>query len=156
MDMQDLSTTERRKLVASVVARNEVATQDELIALLAAEGVRITQATLSRDLRDTGVRKRGGHYCLAPEGGLPQVQQRRFLNRLADSVVDAQATGPMTVLRTRPGMAQAVALELAGAGLPDILGTIAGVDTVFVAAVSPSRARTLGHRLSRGAGKSQA
>jgi len=143
-----MTPTQRRIHVADVISRNEVTTQDQILDLLSAEGLTLTQATLSRDLRDLGAVKRDGLYQIPAGAGGGRARRTRLLAGLARSVVDARSTGPLVVVRTAPGMAQAVAIELSSEALPEVLGVIAGVDTVFVAAESPGRARSLASRLT--------
>ncbi len=131
-----------------MIARNRVTTQAQILGLLEAEGITMTQATLSRDLRDIGATKRDGRYGVPSEGPTIRSRRRRLVTGLTRMVVDARATGPLVVVTTPHGMAQAVALELSSGPLTEVLGTIAGVDTVFVAAESPGRARTLARALA--------
>lgn len=143
-----MTPAERRLHVSDVIARNEVTTQDQIIDLLAVEGVRLTQPTLSRDLRDLGARKRDGRYEIPAERGPGRARRQWLLAGLARTVVDARPTGPLVVVTTPPGMAQAVAIELSSGTLTEVLGVIAGADTVFVATESPGRARSLACRLT--------
>ena len=146
----------RRQAVTEVLARNEVHSQPQLAALLEVEGIRASQATLSRDLRDLGARRTATGYRL------PDSPRRR--RRSQDRVVEAASprpgffrsgvrsvarSGAMLVLRTYPGQAGVVARRIDGAGWPGVLGTVAGQDTVFAAMVSASVARDIEVRLSQ-------
>ncbi len=133
----------RRALVARLLRSRRIGTQEELLEALARAGVRCTQATLSRDLARLGARRgalpgRGGFYELPDGDGLAA------LRGLVSSVA---ANGWLVVVRTLPGSAPAVARAIDLARLPEVLGTIAGDDTIFVAPSSERRARPLASRL---------
>ncbi len=121
----------RRRLLADLVARYEVASQAELVALLARAGVEATQATVSRDLEELGIGKQRGAdgrlaYALPEPGGLAQV--------LRQFAVDVAASGNLAVVRTPPGAAAAVASAIDGADLDGVLATVQGDDTLLVVA----------------------
>jgi transcriptional regulator of arginine metabolism len=132
-----LTKRARHARLAALIAAHPVRSQTELARLLAAEGVRVTQATLSRDLEELGATKvRGGDgqlvYTVDP-GLAPAEAVRLPLSRLCeDLLVSAEANGDLVVLRTPPGAAQLFASALDRAALPEIMGTIAGDDTVLV------------------------
>jgi len=129
-----------------------VDSQERLQSLLAADGIRATQATISRDLRDLGVMKGADGYVL------PSNEQRvdrpsAALTRVVQSfLVSAKATGVLVVLRTGPGHAQVIALELDRQPPAGVLGTIAGDDSIFVAVESDTRAEDLAGELRSIAG----
>lgn len=137
----------RRQTIATLIARVPVASQEHLSRLLAKEGIAANQATLSRDLRDMGVLKGPTGYLLPGSGTIhaaPGVEDAT--DRLASAktfVVWVGAAGNLVVLRTRPGNASPLATELDRLGLPGVLGTVAGDDTVFVAAASSREAMRL-------------
>jgi transcriptional regulator of arginine metabolism len=132
-----LTKRARHARLAALIAANPVRSQTELARLLAAEGVRVTQATLSRDLEELGATKVRGNdgqlvYAVDP-GRAPTEAVRLPLARLCeDLLVSAEANGDLVVLRTPPGAAQLFASALDRAVLPEIMGTIAGDDTVLV------------------------
>jgi len=123
-------TATRRDAIREILARGPVPSQDELQRHLRARGIRAAQATLSRDLAALGVRRGSGpagpRYVIESDaGGLPIEPVRR----LAESV---ETNGLMVVVRTKASAAGAVARALDDAHLPDVLGTLAGDDTIFV------------------------
>jgi transcriptional regulator of arginine metabolism len=124
--------------LATLLAGRPVHSQTELVRLLADEGVQVTQATLSRDLEELRARKvRDGDgalvYALDDVDAAPAESVRVRLGRLCeDLLVSAEANGDLVVLRTPPGAAQLFASALDRAGLPEVMGTIAGDDTVLV------------------------
>jgi len=131
--------TQRQHRIAKLLEGRRVASQADLVELLANEGVMATQATVSRDLDELGavkVRVPGGETVYAnpelPKDRLvPEEQLRRVL---ADWVVEIAQSLNVVVLRTPPGSAHVVGSALDRAGLPGILGTVAGDDTLLVIA----------------------
>lgn len=159
----------RHARIVELVARQPVRSQAELAALLAAEGIMVTQATLSRDLDELGAVKLRGPdggipvYVIPEDGAPPPVRPLgetappRLARLLGELLVHADASGNLAVLRTPPGAAQFLASALDRAGLVDIVGTIGGDDTVFVVARDPAGGPELAERLLRVArGESEA
>ena len=133
---------------------NAVTSQGQLVELLEADGVRATQATVSRDLDELGavkVRVPGGELVYAiPELAHERVAPEDHLRRmLSDWVGDIGSSGNLVVIRTPPGSAHVVGSALDRSGLPEILGTVAGDDTVLVivseGCTGASFAATLSH-----------
>jgi len=137
----------RHALVTSLLTRGTVHSQQQLAELLAAEGVTVTQATLSRDLvelRAVKIRTPSSAlaYAVPAEGGLrapaagpdDEMLAARLARLCAELLVTAEASGNLVVLRTPPGAAQFLASAIDHSILPAILGTIAGDDTVLVIA----------------------
>jgi transcriptional regulator of arginine metabolism len=112
----------------------------------------VTQATVSRDLREIGVVKGPGGYLLP--GKVVGAEGGDELSRAArEYLLEAEPAGTIAVLRTGAGQASALALRIDRAGMEDIVGTVAGDDTVFVATRSAHDARRIAEllgRLSRG------
>ena len=130
---------QRQHRIARLLETSAVTSQVQLVELLASEGVVATQATVSRDLEDLGavkVRVPGGETVYAiPEVVKDRIAPSDHLRRvLGDWVVDVAASGNLVVLRTPPGSAHVVASALDRAGLEDVLGTVAGDDTILVVA----------------------
>jgi transcriptional regulator of arginine metabolism len=132
----------RRTAVAAIIRSRRIGTQDELLAELVGAGYRATQATLSRDLARLGARR-----VSSPEGGtvyeLHPEDRRDGVAQLRGLVSSVVANGSLVVVRTHPGSAPAVARAIDLAGIDDVLGTIAGDDTIFVAPARERRARAL-------------
>jgi len=143
----------RRARIVELIAAGPVRSQTELLGLLEAEGVDTTQATLSRDLDELGaVKMRGadGLVYVIPEAGRvphPPEGPARLARVLAQMLVSADGSGNLVVLRTPPGAAQYVAGALDRAGLHDVVGTIAGDDTILVVAREPLTGAELAVRL---------
>ena len=125
----------RQQRIIEVISRYEVRSQAELAELLARAGIVVTQATLSRDLEEIGAVKvrtdAGGQlYSVSAEVGV--LNEARLARTLADLLVSAEASGNLVVARTPPGGAHLVGSAIDRAALPDVLGTVAGDDTVLV------------------------
>jgi transcriptional regulator of arginine metabolism len=146
----------RQARIVALISAHAVRSQTELAGLLAAEGVEVTQATLSRDLDELGaVKLRGadggvGRYVV-PDDGSPvrgvTGGTDRLSKLLAELLVSADASGNLAVLRTPPGAAHYLASALDRAALADVVGTIAGDDTLFVVARDPRTGAELADRL---------
>lgn len=140
------SKAQRQLRIADWLREDMVGSQEELVARLSAFGIAATQATVSRDLLELGavkLKRDGAIRYVMPdqvEPGHAANKLDRLLAEWADSIVTA---GNLLVIRTPPGSANLVANALDSAGLPEVAGTIAGDDTIFVAIVdgiSPAEA----------------
>ena len=156
-DAVRLTKNQRQHLVAKLLGQHAVASQEQLVALLAADGVAATQATVSRDLDDLGaikVRAAGGETIYAiPELPKDQRAPEDHLRRtLGDWVVEVASSGNLVVLRTPPGTANVVGSALDRAGLPQILGTVAGDDTRMVVVAEGHAGTDVAHQLRELAG----
>ena len=132
-----MTKTQRQHRVAKLLAENAVSSQTHLVELLAAEGIAATQATVSRDLEDLGaikVRGAGGDAVSAiPELPTEQRAPEDHLRRVfGDWVVEVGYSANLVVLRTPPGSAHVVGSVLDRAELAEVLGTVAGDDTLIV------------------------
>jgi transcriptional regulator of arginine metabolism len=153
-----LTKTARQAKIVSLLAQREVRSQTELAELLAASGVQVTQGTLSRDLVEVGaLRVRGseGHlvYAVPGEGGDRSPQSGEFatfevrLVRLCGEIlVSAQSSANLVVLRTPPGAAQYFASAIDRVAWPEILGTIAGDDTILLITRDPAGGAAIAER----------
>ena len=149
--------TQRQHRIAKLLEGNAVTSQGQLVELLEADGIRATQATVSRDLEELGavkVRVPGGELVYAiPELPKDQVAPEDHLRRvMSEWVVDVEPSGNLVVLRTPPGSAHVVASALDRAGLPDVLGTVAGDDTMIVVVAEKAGGATVAKRLATLAG----
>ncbi len=130
------SPIQRRARLAALITGQQVASQQELAALLKRrEGIAVTQATLSRDLAELGVVKGPGGYMLpgATPAHTAHAREAALANSLRQHLVSVTRGGTLVVVRTPSGHANSLAVELDRAGLTGVLGTIAGDDTIFVA-----------------------
>ena len=118
-----MNKQERQQKILGLIKAKPIGTQEDLRALLVQTGVDATQSSVSRDLEELGVVKHRGHYTLPSTNG-----------NSARGLVSLDTAGDSLVIaRTVPGLASAVAVEIDGAAFPEIVGTIAGEDTVFIA-----------------------
>ncbi|HEY3182161.1 MAG TPA: hypothetical protein VGJ77_04940 [Gaiellaceae bacterium] len=144
----------RQRLIASLVERKPLGTQAELIEALASAGCRVTQATVSRDIRELGLEK-GRDPLGRPRYVLPQRAPRRVDPRetltslLAQFGRRAIAAQNVVVVQSEIGSAPAIARALDRLEHPEIVGTIAGDDTCLVIALDARRARSLAEELER-------
>jgi len=128
----DTETREaRRRELVALVRRERITSQTTLTRRLAARGHLATQSSISRDLRDLGIAKIAGRYTLPGELGAASADA---LAALAPFLVAVRPAGPhLTVLLTTAGAAQTVAIGIDRAGWTELVGSVAGDDTIFLA-----------------------
>jgi transcriptional regulator of arginine metabolism len=151
------SRVARQARIVELVASMGIRSQTELAKLLAGEGIEVTQATLSRDLDELGAVKLrgvdgGAAVYVIPDDGAPvrgvQGGTSRLSRLLAELLVSADYSANLTVLRTPPGAAQFLASAIDRAALHEVVGTIAGDDTVMVIAREPLSGADLAARFA--------
>lgn len=130
---------ERMDVLKMIISSQELSNQEEVLQALKAEGYTLTQATLSRDLKQLKVAKaasmNGKYVYVLPNETMykrvttPKAAQIMMQN---SGFVSINFSGNMGVIRTRPGYASSIAYNIDNSDLPDILGTIAGDDTIFI------------------------
>ena len=159
MTASTTSRAVRHDRIVAILAERTVHSQAELAAALEASGLSVTQATLSRDLDELGAVKLrsadgGMAVYVVPEDGSPLTARsaaddppQRLTRLLGELLVSAESSGNIAVLRTPPGASNFLASALDRARLPEVLGTVAGDDTIFVVARAadggPDLVRTL-------------
>ena len=145
----------RHARIVELVRQRAIRSQTELAEVLAAVGVQVTQASLSRDLEELRAVKVGGAYLIPEDGTRPlrEVEDApaRLHRLLRELLTGVDASGNIAVLRTPPGAAQFLASALDRSGLTDLVGTIAGDDTILVVARddTPGAGARLAARLDR-------
>jgi len=126
----------RLAVVKDLIGKNRIENQDILLQMLRDEGFEVTQATLSRDLKTLKVGKISdgwsGYYYSLPEDILVAEEEKSYIQDVRRGIVSIEFSGNMGVIKTRSGHAQSVCYALDVLGLPEILGTIAGDDTIFL------------------------
>lgn len=141
-----MTKTQRQAAILATISRASIRTQEDLAGALRTRGVEASQVTLSRDLRELGVFKAADGYRQA---GPEPVQEDT--NALASVVrqflKEAIPAQNLVVLKTRPGGAAALALAIDRAHWPEIIGTVAGDDTILAVAASRKAAETIASRL---------
>ena len=132
----------RQDKILDLIRRYEIETQEEMLLRLRECGYHVTQATVSRDIRELslikGISARGVYCYTVPTK--KETVSHPFGNVMTDSVTSVDAAGNMVVIKTYPGLASAVAGYIDSQNLPEILGTIAGDDAIFVVVRDQSRA----------------
>jgi transcriptional regulator of arginine metabolism len=139
---------ERRKVIARLLREHAVARQSELVELLRAAGFAATQSSVSRDLKELGAAKLKEGYTLpdATDAG-----NGAALAQVAALVRDVRTAGPnLLVVITAVGAAQRVAVTLDRMAWPEVIGTLSGDDTIFIATSSSPQQRRLRGRLRLG------
>ena len=127
---------QRQRMIADWLREHRVGSQEEVVARLSLSGINATQATVSRDLLELGavrLKREGSIRYVMPdqvEPGHAAAKLDRLLAEWVDAIIPA---GNMLVLKTPPGSANLVANALDAAMLPEVAGTLAGDDTIFVA-----------------------
>lgn len=139
----------RRQAILAVVGEGGVRSQEDLQRRLRRRGILVAQPTLSRDLKALGLAKTPTGYVAAPAAAFVPVEARQgTLDRaVGEYVLSVRAAASLVVVRTPPAGAHPLARALDEAALPDVVGTIAGDDTVFVATPGPSAALRVERRL---------
>jgi transcriptional regulator of arginine metabolism len=149
---RELGKAERQRLVLGLVARKRLGTQFELIEALAEEGVRVTQATASRDIRELGLAKAhdpfGRARYVAPDGGRRTDPKETLASILGQFGRRAAAAGNIVVLHSELGSAPAIARALDSLEHPRVVGTLAGDDTCLVIAEDAAKARVIARELT--------
>jgi transcriptional regulator of arginine metabolism len=143
-DPEHASAPARRTVLAKIIREQIVGRQTELVALLRKRGVVATQSSVSRDLRELGVAKRGDRYVL-PEASIALKSDFSTLKQFVNARLTAGNN--LTVLKTTIGSAQSVAVAIDTAQWPEVVGTISGDDTIFIATAGAEAQRQLGDRL---------
>jgi transcriptional regulator of arginine metabolism len=141
---EDHSAPARRIALARILRSGAVGRQSELVKLLRKQGHEATQSSISRDLRELGVAKLGDRYLL-PE---PASAVRDDFASLKQFVRNVSAAGAnLTVLKTTVGAAQSVAVAIDKAQWPEVIGTISGDDTIFIATAGAREQKKLSEHL---------
>ena len=135
----------RRRAISKLLELNPVSRQSELVRLLQTEGFDATQSSVSRDLRELGAIKLTNGYSLSEPY---RIDNESELGLVVEFVRDVRPAGAnITVITTAVGAAQRVAVTLDRMGWPEIVGTLSGDDTIFVATAGLAQQRRLGARL---------
>lgn len=124
----------RQEKILELISQHEIETQDDLIRYLQENGFDVTQATISRDIRElklTKVLTGNGSYRYVLPSQPDGMQFAKYNRTVIESIVSAECAGNIMVIKTYPGLAQAVALGIDTMSLPKILGTVGGDDTII-------------------------
>jgi transcriptional regulator of arginine metabolism len=149
-----ISKTVRQQWIREILQQEVIGTHRDLLARLAARGVSVTQATISRDLREMGVVRipigRGrSRYVLPTPTPSPKPEPEQVRAVLQQFVTDVRATGNLVLIKTTPSAAPAVADLLDRLAWPELLGTVAGEDTILAVLNSARQRATFLRKLDR-------
>ena len=133
----------RHRVIQGLVETLRLGTQDELVGALASRGIDVSQSTLSRDLRELGIVKTADGYRLSGPADSLQRARDELARAVPQFLMGLRTAQNLVILRTDPGGASVLAQFVDAARLPEIVGTIAGDDTVFVATPDAAAARRL-------------
>ena len=145
---------QRQRRIVQLLRRQQISSQEELADMLARNGEKVTQATLSRDLEELGavkVRENGRVVYRLPEA--PPSGDEWLRRMLEEFALEVGSSGNLVVVKTPPGGANAVARALDNAGIKDVIGTVAGDDTILVVCREGVRGQTIARRLRSMAGQ---
>ena len=126
----------RQTMILELIDQYDIDTQDELASMLKARGLKVTQATVSRDIKELRLIKvlsDEGVYKYATVDKAEADLKDRFINIFAHSVLSMSATGNLVVIKTIPGTASAAAEAIDSMRMEEVLGTIAGDNSIFIA-----------------------
>lgn len=136
----------RHEAILTIIKENKIRTHERLVEELSKLGIYVTQATVSRDIKELGVIKvpdsEGSIYAVSARWDNP-------LRKFAADVISVKEAGNLVIIRTQPGMASAVAAAVDKEMHSEIAGSIAGDDTIFIAAESLTVAKELTDKLNR-------
>jgi transcriptional regulator of arginine metabolism len=153
-----MSKNERQARLLQLIREKDIGTQEELVVVLNGDGLDVTQATVSRDIKELGLIKvttGGGQQKYVPMERSGEVASGRLMKVFAEAVLHLDIAMNLVIIKSLPGMAQACASALDSMQLADVAGSIAGDDTVFVATHSIEQAEALKQTLSEMAGLGQ-
>ena len=141
----------RQEKMLELISRYEIDTQDELIERLRDHGYEVTQATVSRDIRELKIAKmttgNGTYRYVLPKQQSDAATGMRFSNTLIDSIVSVDHACNIVVLKTYAGLAQAVAVGIDGMNMHQVLGCVAGDDTILIVARDAECATVIADRI---------
>lgn len=142
---------ERQEKILEMVGKYTIETQEELISLLSQLGFEVTQATVSRDIRDLKLSKimtpRGTYKYVLPKNH--EGTNVRFKSALSESITKIDYAMNQIVIKTFPGMAQAIAAAIDGIDDPNVLGCVAGDDAIIVVTRDPESAKAVSSDIRR-------
>ncbi len=146
-----MSKRYRQEKLLELISRYEIDTQDELIALLRENGFDVTQATISRDIRELQIAKmttgKGTYRYVLPKQQPELASGMKFSTTLIDSIISVDHACNIVVLKTYSGLAQAVAVGIDGMNMHQVLGCVAGDDTIMIVSRDEECATVIANRI---------
>jgi transcriptional regulator of arginine metabolism len=151
--MEGQMKSNRHANIIAIIKEQIVATQEELGEALEAKGIMVTQATLSRDIKELGLVKistpEGRYRYSMPQDRLPGDMVRRAQKMLEDAVISIDAAENILVIKTMHGNAQGVAAAFDDLDWPEVVGTVAGDDTIMAVIRNKSQVEEILERLAQ-------
>ena len=142
---------ERQEVIRNILNEQEIQTQEELAEALRKRGFSVTQATVSRDIREMRLiklsRSNGGYQYGIQEGNTDIGSNERMIRMLRECMLSVESSGQMIVIKTLSGSANTAAEALDSMDMPDILGSIAGDNTIFLVARAEEKASMITERI---------
>lgn len=138
--MIKLSKKERQKIILSLITQEEISTQEDLVYKLSSKGLKVTQATVSRDIKELNISKMNNDSRLQKyviSGETDNKTSNKLVNVFVQALVSYDNAGNLVIIKTLPGMAPASASAIDSFNFDEVAGTIAGDDTIFIATKSP-------------------
>ena len=146
----------RHSKILELISAFDICTQEELAERLARCGYAATQATISRDIKELGLLKipaQGGQYKYAAANHDEDKADIKFFSILGETVISIQTAKNLIVIKTHSGMANAAGAAVDAINFPEVIGSIAGDDTVFMAFANDEYAETVARKLEKMLGK---
>jgi transcriptional regulator of arginine metabolism len=137
----------RHKAILDIIRSGEIASQEELMVGLQARQIEVSQSTLSRDIQELRLAKTGGVYAVVDAELSTRPSEESFRRIIREFLVDIAVAKNIVVVKTGPGHASTVSQAIDEAGWPEAIGTIAGENTVFIAARSERESQKLERRI---------
>ncbi len=140
------SKNPRQNRILQIVRNQNISTQEELVEALKAEGLEVTQATVSRDIKELGIIKvatASGEQKYIPMNKSGEGASGRLMKVFTEAITNLEIASNFVVAKTLPGMAQAAAAALDSMHLEELLASLAGDDTIFIATVDNAAAKSL-------------
>ncbi len=150
--MEEKMKSSRQSAIIEIIENNDIETQEELIGLLAQRGFKVTQATVSRDIRELKLIKvtgeLGKYKYIVPAPGAED-SQHVYVAAFAASIKSVESAMNLVIIKTYPGLANAVAANLDSQGELGIVGCVAGDDTIFAATHNEYDAKTVTEKIKQ-------
>lgn len=146
-----MARANRQLKILDIISKHDIDTQEELVDYLRSEGFNVTQATVSRDIKDMGIIKTlsadGRHYKYAAQQAKETSAADKYLNMFKNTVISIKSSGNLIVLRTEIGSAGPAAELIDKLSYDEVLGVVAGDNTIFVAVDGIEHVDTIRRRL---------
>lgn len=142
---------QRQARILELVSKYEIETQDDMMSRLQSEGFKVTQATVSRDLRELKLTKTltaRGTYRYSVHSGRSHTGNVRLNNAMVDSITQVEYSFNNVVVKTYPGLAQAVASAVDALNMHNILGCVAGDDTIIIVTAGEESSREIKEKIT--------